>query len=119
VTYEYGVIIRRQRHGRPAVWQFWIGEGCAHEASSFLGVMNHAGSLGFEAFAAGNFDELSVPEVLLKRALAAPPPPPIPAHDAGDPFAPAGKAPAAKPAKSAAKPSAKKAKAAKAKSGNG
>jgi hypothetical protein len=75
VTYEYGVVIRRQKKGEPIVWQFWVGAGHVHEESSFLAMMNWAGERGFEAFAAGNFDEMGVPEVLLKRAIAAPPPP--------------------------------------------
>jgi hypothetical protein len=79
VTYEYGVVIRRQAKGEPPVWQFWIGAGCLKEHSSFLAVMDWAGARGFEAFAAGNFDELGVPEVLMKRALVGPPPPPLPA----------------------------------------
>ena len=110
MTYEYGVVIRRQRQGRPAVWQFWIGEGCAHEAASFLAVMNWAGERGFEAFAAGNFDELGVPEVILKRAIALAPPPPLPAAagTAGAELAAA--APKAKPAaKAAPKPTPKSA----------
>jgi len=78
MSYEYGVVIRRQRKGEPAFWQFWIGAGCVKEGSSFLAVMDWAGARGFEAFAAGNFDELGVPEVLLKRAVASPPPPPLP-----------------------------------------
>lgn len=78
VTYEYGVVIRRQRKGEPAFWQFWIGAGCIKEGSSFLAIMDWAGARGFEAFAAGNFDELGVPEVLLRRAVASPPPPPLP-----------------------------------------
>lgn len=105
MTYEYGVVIRRQRQGRPALWQFWIGNGCAHEAPSFLAVMNWAGERGFEAFAAGNFDELGVPEVILKRAIALAPPPPLPvaAGRAGGELSSAPKAksssrPAAKPA---------------------
>ena len=36
MTYEYGVVIRRQRPGRPAVWQFWIAEGMVHEEAGFL-----------------------------------------------------------------------------------
>ena len=72
MTYEYGVVIRRQRQGRPAIWQFWSSEGVAHEAPSFLAVMNWAGARGFDAFAAGNFDEAGVPEVILKRAIQAP-----------------------------------------------
>jgi hypothetical protein len=31
--------------------------------------MNHAGGLGFEAVAAGHFDDLGVPEVLLQRRM--------------------------------------------------
>lgn len=109
MTYEYGVVIRRQRQGRPALWQFWIGDGCAHEAASFLAVMNWAGERGFEAFAAGNFDELGVPEVILKRAIALAPPPPLPAAagSAGGELAAASKA---KPSpKAAAKPAARSA----------
>lgn len=34
-----------------------------------LRVTNHAGSLGFAAVAAGPFDELRIPEVLLQRRL--------------------------------------------------
>jgi len=83
VTYEYGVVIRRQPKGKPATWQFWLGAGCLKEHSSFLAVMDWAGALGFEAFAAGNFDELGVPEVLMKRALAAPPPPRLPDANGG------------------------------------
>jgi hypothetical protein len=79
MTFEYGVVIRRQRPGRPAVWQFWIGEGLVHEGAGFLALMNWAGERGFEAFAAGNFDEMGVPEVILKRAIALAPPPPLPA----------------------------------------
>jgi hypothetical protein len=79
VTYEYGVVIRRQAKGEPPVWQFWLGAGCLKEHSSFLAVMDWAGARGFEAFAAGNFDDLGVPEVLMKRALVGPPPPPQPA----------------------------------------
>ena len=79
MNYEYGVVIRRQRRGQPAVWQFWIGEGCHYENASFLATMNWAGARGFEAFAAGNFDEIGVPEVILKRSVALPPPPPVPA----------------------------------------
>ena len=116
MTYEYGVAIRRQRQGRPALWQFWTGGGCAHEAASFLAVMNWAGERGFEAFAAGNFDELGVPEVILKRSIALAPPPPLPAvaGTAGGELAAAQKAkPAPKPAargasKSSPKPATKK-----------
>jgi hypothetical protein len=78
MPYEYGVVIRRQRKDSPVVWQFWIGAGCVREATSFLAVMDWAGARGFEAFAAGNFDELAVPEVLLKREVKLPPPPPLP-----------------------------------------
>ncbi len=78
MTYEYGVVIRKQKKGEPTVWQFWIGAGCLKEHSSFLAVMDWAGARGFEAFAAGNFDELEVPEVLMRRALVAAPPPPLP-----------------------------------------
>ena len=76
MTYEYGVVIRRQKKGEPIVWQFWVGAGHVHEESSFLAMMNWAGARGFEAFAAGSFDEMGVPEVILKRAIASPPPPP-------------------------------------------
>lgn len=79
MTYEYGVVIRRQPKGRAATWEFWLGAGCLKEHSSFLAVMDWAGALGFEAFAAGNFDDLGVPEVLMKRALVDPPPPQLPA----------------------------------------
>jgi len=75
--YEYAVVIRKQKRGQPAIWQVWVGDGLVHEAASFLAVMNWAGARGFEAFAAGNFDELGVPEVLMKRSLALPPPPPL------------------------------------------
>lgn len=78
MPYEYGVVIRRQRKDEPVVWQFWIGAGCVKEGTSFLAVMDWAGARGFEAFAAGNFDELAVPEVLLKREVKLPPPPPLP-----------------------------------------
>jgi len=78
VTYEYGVVIRRQRKGEPAFWQVWTSAGCIREGSGFLAVMDWAGARGFEAFAAGNFDELGVPEVLLRRSVASPPPPPLP-----------------------------------------
>jgi hypothetical protein len=107
VTYEYGVVIRRQPKGKPATWQFWLGAGCLKEHSSFLAVMDWAGGLGFEAFAAGNFDQLGVPEVLMKRALAAPPPPqlPAPSGGAGEEFAGAtARRPAAPRAKAKAAP---------------
>ena len=76
--YEYGVIIRRAQRREAPVWQFWIGSGKVHEEAGFLAVMNYAGARGFEAFAAGNFDEIGVPEVLLKRGVTLPPPPPLP-----------------------------------------
>jgi len=75
--YEYAVIIRRAKRGETPVWQLWIGSGKVHEEAGFLAVMDYAGARGFEAFAAGNFDEVGVPEVLLKRAVALPPPPPL------------------------------------------
>ena len=75
--FEYGVIIRRAPRGQAPVWQFWIGSGKVHEEAGFLAVMDFAGARGFEAFAAGNFDEVGVPEVLLKRAVSLPPPPPL------------------------------------------
>lgn len=78
MPYEYGVVIRRQRKDEPVVWQFWIGAGCVKEGTGFLAVMDWAGARGFEAFAAGNFDELAVPEVLLRREVKLPPPPPLP-----------------------------------------
>ena len=105
--YEYGVIIRRARAQAP-VWQFLLSPGKAYEDRDFLAVMNYAGARGFEAFAAGNFDQAGVPEVLLKRAL----PVPAAAESAGEPGAAAKKiAPAgssAKPAKPAARVAAKK-----------
>ena len=76
--YEYAVIIRRTKRGEAPLWQLWVGSGKVHEEAGFLAVMDHAGALGFEAFAAGNFDEVGVPEVLLKRAVAVAPPPPVP-----------------------------------------
>ena len=94
MTYEYAVVIRRQKASEPAVWQLWIGAGCVRESASFLAVMDWAGARGFEAFAAGNFDELGVPEVLMKRAIALAPPPPMPATTgrAGDELAGTGAA---------------------------
>ena len=68
---EYGVVIRRQFPHGELKWQFWIGSGMAKEHASFLHVMNHAGALGFEAVAAGHFDELGVPEVLMQRKMEA------------------------------------------------
>lgn len=96
--YEYGVVIRRQRRGGAAVWELWVGDGKVHEESGFLAVMNWAGARGFEAFAAGNFDEIGVPEVLLKRSVALPPPPPLPAASerAGGELAARGARPAGK-----------------------
>ncbi|MFN7941285.1 MAG: hypothetical protein U0X73_06775 [Thermoanaerobaculia bacterium] len=82
MTFEYAVVIRRNRRGEPSIWQLWFAGGCAREDANFLAVMDAAGALGFEAFAAGNFDEASVPEVLLKRAVAPPPPPPAAAKSA-------------------------------------
>lgn len=111
--YEYGVIIRRAQRGQAPVWQFWIGSGKVHEEAGFLAVMDFAGARGFEAFAAGNFDEVGVPEVLLKRAVSMPPPPPLPSATGkgGELGAPpkqsAAPRPAAKPAKPAAKSAAK------------
>lgn len=68
---EYGVVIRRQFPHGELRWQLWLGSGMAKEHASFLSVMNHAGGLGFEAVAAGHFDELGVPEVLLQRKMEA------------------------------------------------
>jgi len=104
-VFEYGVIIRRAPRGQAPVWQFWIGSGKVHEEASFLAVMNFAGARGFEAFAAGNFDEIGVPEVLLKRGVSLPPPPPLPAATG------AGGELGAAPRKSAATPAPKRAKA--------
>ncbi|HSM13921.1 MAG TPA: hypothetical protein VLA66_07610 [Thermoanaerobaculia bacterium] len=107
MTYEYGVVIRRQRKGEPVFWQFWTSAGCIREGSGFLAVMDWAGARGFEAFAAGNFDEIGVPEVLLRRAVASPPPPPLPRATgrAGAEFeAPAKKKPGETKAKAARKP---------------
>jgi len=78
MSYEYGVVVRRQRKSEPPIWQFWIAAGCIKEGTSFLAVMDWAGAHGYEAFAAGNFDELAVPEVLLRRQVHLPPPPPLP-----------------------------------------
>lgn len=75
--YEYAVVIRKQKRGQQPVWQLWVGDGLVHEDGSFLAVMNYAGARGFEAFAAGNFDDLGVPEVLMKRSVAPLPPPPL------------------------------------------
>lgn len=104
--YEYAVVIRKQRRGQPPVWQLWVGDGLVHEDGGFLAVMNYAGARGFEAFAAGNFDEIGVPEVLMKRSVALPPPPPLDevGGPAGGELAPVGarpRKPAAKPAKPA------------------
>jgi len=71
--FEYAVVIRRQLREGGFRWQLWLGSGVEREDASFLAVMNHAGALGFEAVAAGHFDDLAVPEVLLqRRAQAAP-----------------------------------------------
>ncbi len=66
---EYAVVIRRQLREGGSRWQLWLGSGMKFEEVRFLEVMNHAGALGFEAVAAGHFDELAVPEVLLQRRL--------------------------------------------------
>ncbi len=76
--FEYAVVIRRQKRGQAPSWQLWVGDGLVHDDEGFLALMNFAGARGFEAFAAGNFDELGVPEVLMKRSVAMPPPPPLP-----------------------------------------
>ncbi len=68
---EYGVVIRRQFPQGELRWQLWLGSGMVQEHSAFLKVMNHAGAMGFEAVAAGHFDELGVPEVLLQRKMEA------------------------------------------------
>jgi len=109
--YEYAVVIRKQKRGQQPVWQLWVGDGLVHEDGSFLAVMNYAGERGFEAFAAGNFDDLGVPEVLMKRSVAMPPPPPLAQvrGTAGGELAPVGA--------KAKKPTAKRAKAAPAKKG--
>ena len=69
MTVEYGVVIRRQLPRGEVKWQLWLGSGMVKEHASFLVVMNHAGAMGFEAVAAGHFDELGVPEVLLQRKM--------------------------------------------------
>jgi hypothetical protein len=69
MTVEYGVVIRRQLPHGEVKWQLWLGSGMVKEHASFLVVMNHAGAMGFEAVAAGHFDELGVPEVLLQRKM--------------------------------------------------
>jgi hypothetical protein len=69
MTVEYGVVIRRQLPRGEVKWQLWLGSGMMKEHASFLVVMNHAGAMGFEAVAAGHFDELGVPEVLLQRKM--------------------------------------------------
>lgn len=113
--YEYAVVIRKQKRGETPVWQVWVGNGQVHEDASFLATMNWAGARGFEAFAAGNFDELGVPEVLMKRSVAMPPPPPLAKAkgSAGKELAPAAekpKKPAAKRAKATGAPARKGAK---------
>jgi hypothetical protein len=70
---EYGVVIRRQVSRKDFNWQLWTGAGKIEEDASFLAVMNRAGAMGFEAVAAGHFDELQVPEVLLQRKMEDPP----------------------------------------------
>lgn len=74
-TWEYAVAIRRQHLGRPGNWELWTSQGKIHEEPGFLALMNWAGAQGFEAYAAGDFDEVGVPEVLLKRSRALPPVP--------------------------------------------
>ena len=71
---EFGVVIRRQLPRGETKWQLWTGSGKAKEDASFLVVMNFAGAQGFEAVAAGHFDELAVPEVLLQRRMPMPEP---------------------------------------------
>jgi hypothetical protein len=66
---EFGVVIRRQFPQGEMKWQLWTGAGKTKEDASFLAVMNFAGAQGFEAVAAGHFDELGVPEVLLQRKM--------------------------------------------------
>jgi hypothetical protein len=71
---EFGVVIRRQLPRGETKWQLWTGAGKAKEDASFLVVMNFAGAQGYEAVAAGHFDELGVPEVLLQRRMSMPEP---------------------------------------------
>ena len=71
---EFGVVIRRQLPRGETKWQLWTGAGKTKEDASFLAVMNFAGAQGFEAVAAGHFDELGVPEVLLQRRMEMPEP---------------------------------------------
>ena len=66
---EFGVVIRRQLPRGETKWQLWTGAGKTKEDASFLAVMNFAGAQGYEAVAAGHFDELGVPEVLLQRKM--------------------------------------------------
>lgn len=66
---EFGVVIRRQLPRGETKWQLWTGAGKTKEDASFLAVMNFAGAQGYEAVAAGHFDELGVPEVLLQRRM--------------------------------------------------
>lgn len=116
--FEYAVIIRRAQRGEAPVWQFWVGSGKVHEEPGFLAVMDYAGARGFEAFAAGNFDQVGVPEVLLKRAVALPPPPPLAkGTGAGRELGAAATKPAATPAPKRATTAPVKAKAAAKKEG--
>ena len=101
---EYGVVIRRQVSRKDFNWQLWTGAGKVEEDASFLAVMNRAGAMGFEAVAAGHFDELQVPEVLLQRKMEGPPAASAVLSLPEISLVPATAAkPAAKPAKAAAK----------------
>ncbi len=67
--WEYAVVVRRQSAGHLGTWELWTAQGKIQENPNFLAVMNWAGAQGFEAYAAGDFDKMGVPEVLLKRPL--------------------------------------------------
>jgi hypothetical protein len=69
-VWEYAVAVRRQLGGGVTAWELWTAQGKIHEDPSFLALMNWAGARGFEAYAAGDFDKMGVPEVMLKRPLA-------------------------------------------------